>query len=132
MAESETHRSMKSVVRRELELEGYRVVEEPPYPPGRVSWTSYRPDLLGYRSEGGREEVVLVECETHPNMRRLEAKNSRSAWFQPQVLGQGSMRRVLAVPQGKLKAVDMRVRSVWEVWVIGSSASLEKYPSLRR
>ena len=73
-----------------------------------------------------------MECETRPNMRRLEAKNSRSAWFQPRVLGQGSIRRILAVPQGKLKAVDMKVRGAWEVWVVGSSAPLEKYPSLRR
>ena len=128
--ESETHRSMKAVVRKELERERYAVVEEPSYPPDGVTWTSYRPDLLGYRSEGGKEELVLVECETRPNMRRLKAKNSASAWLQPRLPGQGSVRRILAVPHGKLGTVDMRVRKTWEVWVIGSSSSV-RFPALK-
>ena len=128
--ESKTHRSMKAVVRKELEQERYTVVEEPSSPPDGVAWRSYRPDLLGYRLEGENEEIVLVECETRPNMRRLKAKNSASAWFQPRIQGQGSLRRILAVPQGKLGAVDMRVRDTWEVWVIGSSSSL-RFPVLK-
>lgn len=130
VAESETHRSMKSIVRKELERERYTVVEEPFYPPTRVSWTSYRPDLMGYRSESGTEEVVLVECETRPSIRKLMAKNSTSAWFQPHLFGRGSLRRVIAVPQGKLKSINMRARGAWEVWVIGSSSSLERIPPL--
>ena len=129
MAESETHRAMKAIVKRELEGERYAVVEEPPYPPSRISWTAYRPDLLGYRSEGGMEEVVLVECETRPSMRRLGAKNHASAWFQSHLSSQGSMRRILAVPQGKLGGVDMRARGGWEVWVIGPSSPLERFPA---
>ena len=132
MAESESHRSMKAIVKKELERERYEVVEEPPYSPGRVSWTSYRPDLLGYRSENGKEEVVLVECETRPSIKKLEAKNSASAWFQQRLQGQGSVRRILAVPRGSLGAVNMRARGVWEVWVIGSSSSLERFPALGR
>ena len=128
--ESEVHRSMKAIVRKELEREHYVVIEEPPIPPKRVYWTSYRPDLLGYRSANGTEELVLVECETRPNMRRLEAKNARNAWFQPHLSGQGSLRRILAVPRGKLGAVDMEVRRKWEVWVIGSSAPMERFPAL--
>lgn len=131
VAESDAHKSMKAIVRRELEQDRFAVVEEPPYPPGRVSWTAYRPDLLGYKLEGGKEELVLVECETRPNMRRLAAKNARSASFQSRLLRQGSVRRILAVPRGKLGAVDMRVRGAWEVWVIGTSSSLERFPLLR-
>ena len=130
--ESEVHRSMKAIVKRELELERYFMVEEPVVPPRRMSWNSYRPDLLGYRSEGGIEEVVLVECETRPSMRRLEAKNARSAWFQPHLSGQGSVRRILAVPRGTLGKVNMNVRQAWEVWVVGSKSSLERFPVLGR
>lgn len=120
MAESATHRAMKSVVRRDLEQENYTGIEEPQLPPGkRVSWSSYRPDLLGYRSEGGREELVLVECETHPNMKRLGSKNFSTVWFQPYLHVEGSLRRILAVPQGRLKAVDMKFRDEWEIWVLG-------------
>lgn len=61
VAESQVHRSMKAIVRHELELERYAVVEEPLSPPrDKASWTSYRPDLMGYRSEGGAEQLVLV------------------------------------------------------------------------
>ena len=131
MAESRVHRSMKAIVRQALENERYAVVEEPLFPPGtRVSWSSYRPDLLGYRSENGTEELVLVECETRPNMRRLGAKNYGSVWFQPFLFRKGSVRRILAVPQGKLRSVDMKVRDTWEVWVVGGSSAMVKLPLL--
>ncbi len=121
---------MKAIVKRDLEGERYAVVEEPVFPPReKVGWSSYRPDLLGFRSEGGVEELVLVECETHPNMRRLGAKNASSVWFQPHLFGSGSVRRILAVPQGKLGAVDLKIRERWEVWVVGPSYAMEKFPA---
>jgi hypothetical protein len=121
---------MKAVVRHELEHERYVVVEEPLSPPGKkVSWSSYRPDLLGYRSEGGTEELVLVECETRPNMRRLGAKNFSSVWFQPYLFRRGSVRRILVVPQGRLRSVDMKIRDKWEVWVVGANSAMEKFPA---
>jgi hypothetical protein len=118
---------MKAIVRAELERERYAVVEEPLFPPGRkASWTSYRPDLLGYKSDEEMEELVLVECETRPSMRSLSSKNHSSVWFQPYLLRRGSVRRILAVPQGKLRAVDMRLRDRWEIWVLGATGPLEK------
>ncbi len=130
MAESATHRSMKAIVRLELEREGFTVVEEPPVPPGeRVSWSAYRPDLLGYRSEDEYEEIVLVECETHPRMRRLETKRLSTVWFQPRVCQGGAVRKILAVPQGKLRSVDMRIRRGWDVWILGGSAAMAKFPA---
>ncbi len=127
VAESVAHRSMKAIVRSELERERYAVVEEPLYPPGdKASWRSYRPDLLGYRLEGGAEELVLVECETRPSMKRFGAKNHSSVWFQPKLFRGGSVRRILAVPQGKLRGVDMRLRKEWEIWVLGQKSPVEK------
>ncbi len=132
MAESPVHRSMKAVVRGELEREDYAVIEEPLFPPGeKVSWSSYRPDLLGYRSKGGAEEIVLVECETRPNMKRLGAKRHSSVWFQPYLFRTGSVRRILAVPQGRLGSVDMKIRGEWEVWVVGPSAPLARFPRVQ-
>lgn len=129
VAESQVHRSMKAIVKSELEHEDYMVVEEPLSPPGeKVSWSSYRPDLLGYRSRGGAEELVLVECETHPNMRRLGEKRHRTVWFQPYLFRRGSMRKILAVPQGKLGSVDMRIRDEWEIWVVGTNSPLARFP----
>jgi hypothetical protein len=128
VAESEVHRSMKAIVRAELEREKYSVVEEPLYPPReKASWRAYRPDLLGYRSDGVWEELVLVECETHPNMKRLAAKNHSSVWLQPYLFRSGSVRRILAVPQGRLGAVDMKIRDRWEVWVVGGKGTMERF-----
>jgi len=130
VAESQVHRSMKAVVRHELELQHYAVVEEPLSPPGqKVTWTSYRPDLMGYRSENGMEELVLVECETHPNMKRLREKNASSVSLQPHLFRHGSVRRILAVPQGKLRSVDLRIRDNWEVWVVGAVSTIDRYPN---
>ena len=132
MAESQVHRSMKAAVRNELERERYAVVEEPLFPPRKkVWWTSYRPDLFGYRSLEGKEEIVLVECETRPNMKRLGAKNHTSVWFQPYLFRRGSVRRILAVPWGKLGSVDMKIRDEWEFWVVGSDSRMAKLPKIR-
>ena len=132
MAESQVHKSMKAIVRSELEHEDYAVVEEPTFPPRKkASWLSYRPDLLGYRSKEGTEELVLVECETRPNMRRLGAKRHRTVWFQPYLFRRGSVRKILAVPQGRLASVDMRIRDEWEVWVVGANSPLERFPRAR-
>ena len=118
---------MKAMVRADLERERYAIVEEPLYPPGqKMSWSSYRPDLLGYRAEGGTEELVLVECETRPSMLRFRSKNYSSVWFQPDLFRRGSVRRILAIPQGKLRAVDMKLRAHWEIWVLGARYPLEK------
>jgi len=124
---------MKAVVRGELEKEGFGVVEEPLYPPAKwISWSTYRPDLLGFRARDMKEEIAIVECETRPSMRRFASKNYSSLWFQPSVLSVGSLRRILAVPRGKLGAVDLRLRQGWEIWVIGINGPHEKIPSLRR
>lgn len=130
VAESDLHRSMKSMVRSDLEVENYRVLEEPLYPPASwIHWEAYRPDLLGLRSDDATEQVVIAECETHPNMRRFTAKNYSSLWFEPSVVRQGSIRRVLAVPRGKLATLDMRLRARWEIWVLGSTGPIAKIPS---
>src|SRR5579863_9038658 len=124
---------MKAIVRHELEQERYAVVEEPLRPPReKVSWHSYRPDLLGYRSEGEVEEIVVVECETRPNMKRLRDKNAFSVWLQPYLYRRGSVRRILAIPQGKLGSVDLGVRSGWEVWVLGPHSPLTRFPRFVR
>ena len=129
--ESDLHRSMKKIVRGELELDRYTVIEEPIFPPTRrISWEAYRPDLLGFRSDSLTEEIAVVECETHPSMPRFTSKNHSSLWFQPSVLRDGSIRRILAVPSGKLHAVNLGLRQNWEIWVLGSTHPLEKITAI--
>jgi len=59
-------------------------------------------------------------------MRRFSLKNHSSVWFQPYLFSRGSVRKILAVPQGRLRAVDMRLRDKWEIWVLGATGPLEK------
>lgn len=127
MAESDLHRSMKRAVRVELEMEGYYLVEEPSWPPmQRVSWSAYRPDILGLRRDSAVEEVVIVECETRPSMSRFRAKNHSSLCLQTSVLYEGRIRRILAIPQGRLDSVDLRLRDKWEVWIMGTAHPVMK------
>ncbi len=127
--ESAVHKAMKEVIRGELERERYSVVEEPLFIPGeKVAWSSYRPDLMGYRREDGSEEIVLVECETRPSMRRFGLKNHSSVWLQPGLPMNGSVRRILAVRRGWLRAVDMGLRSQWEIWVLGDAGPIIQIP----
>lgn len=131
--ESELHRTMKRIVRSELELDLYCVVEEPLYPPTqRISWSSYRPDLLGIRAGPLTEEIAIVECETHPSTTRLESKNYSSLWFEPSILRDGSIRRILAIPRGTLHVLDSGLRRKWEIWVLGPNRPLEKISSLHQ
>jgi len=122
---------MKAIVRAELESEHYAVVEEPLFPPGgKASWSGYRPDLLGYRLEDDAENLALVECETRPNMVRFRSKNHSSVSFQLCLFRRGSVRKILAVPQGRLGTVDMKLRDHWEIWVLGPGFAMEKFDSL--
>ena len=131
VAESELHRSMKLMVKKQLEVDSYRVVEEPLFPPTSwLHWERYRPDLLGYRWDDDTEQVVIVECETHPSNRKMAGKNYGSLWFEPSVLRQGSLRRILAVPRGKLSSLDLGMRHEWEIWVLGTTAPIEKISAI--
>jgi hypothetical protein len=123
---------MKAIVKAELERERYEVVEEPLVPPRRATWRGYRPDLLGYRSEGGAEELVIVECETRPSVRNLDAKKHSTVWFQPRIDGPGSVRRILAVPEGGLHRIDLKVREHWEVWILGRVGPKQRIGSFPR
>jgi hypothetical protein len=64
-------------------------------------------------------------------MRRLGAKRHGTVWFQPYLFRRGSVRKILAVPKGRLASVDMKTRSEWEVWVVGASSPLERFPRVR-
>jgi hypothetical protein len=122
---------MKRIVKEELEGEGFVVLEEPLYPPSRrVSWSGYRPDLLAYRAGRVLEELAVVEAETHPNAKRFARKNFASLGFQPHLFQTGSIRQILAVPQGRLRSVDLGLRKEWEIWILGTSGPMHKISRL--
>ena len=130
MGESILHRLMKESASRELADEGYSVFREPPYAPSRfMSWVSYRPDLFGVKASTGRQEYALVECETRPSSRRLDAKNFRSVEVQTRLNSDLSLRRILVVPRGTLAAVDSFVRLAWEIWIY-EGGRFQRFPSV--
>jgi hypothetical protein len=119
---------MKESVWRELVAEGYSVFFEPPYAPSRfLSWTSYRPDLLGIRDSAARQEYAFVECETRPSGRRLASKNFRSVEVQTRLNAEMHVRGILVVPRGRLASVDSSVRLSWETWIYGEGA-FQRFP----
>lgn len=87
---------------------------------------------MGFRAKEMREEVAIVECETRPRMKRFASKNYGSLWFQPSLMSEGSIRRILAVPRGKLGSLDLKLRHGWEIWVIGQDGPLEKLSAVRK
>jgi hypothetical protein len=62
-------------------------------------------------------------------MRRFRLKNFSSLRFQPFLFQKGSIRRVLVVPQGRLRAVDLELRDEWEIWVLGRTGPICKIGS---
>ena len=131
MTESSVHLRMKRVVREELADEGFMVIEEPKFPPSmKMHWSSYRPDLLAYKSDELWEELAVVECETHPNMVRFASKNFASLWFQPYLFRQSRIRWILGIPQGRLSSVDLELRRQWEIWILGIRRPVWKFKSI--
>lgn len=109
---------MKERVSQELVKEGYTVFVEPLWAPSRyLSWVSYRPDLLGVRTCGSRQDYAFVECETRPSERRLASKNVGSVGVQTMLGAAISLRKILVIPRGKLSRVDRSMRRSWETWI---------------
>jgi hypothetical protein len=122
---------MKARIAIELIHEGYRLFPEcDDSPVDIVNWSRYRPDLFGYRKETDGTSFVFVECETHPNLKRLESKNYNSAGIQQNLFNADRLRRILAVPRGRLGSLDLKARRKWEIWVVGSQSPL-RIPQLR-
>ncbi len=119
MAESDLHRRLKESVSRELQKEGYSIFEEPIFSPSpSVGWCRYRPDLFGAKTNQEGEDFVLVECETRPSTKKLISKNFQGVWLQTHISHANHMRRILAIPPGTLRGLDLRVRREWEIWIV--------------
>ena len=70
--EGRLHKLLKNSAGKELEAQNYRLYFEPLESPlDRLSWHSYRPDILGVLLDECDLRVVLVECETKPSYKRV-------------------------------------------------------------
>ncbi len=109
---------MKAMAFQQLSREGYDLVFEPVFPRSwALQWSGYRPDLFGVRTAGRSREYVVVECETHPNTRRICEKEFFRLELQTTLDGTDRLRRILIVPRGSLGSMDMKMRIACEIWL---------------
>jgi len=135
--ESDLHGLLQETVLEELGREGYEIYVEPPNPPlGRLTWSSYRPDILGVIREEIGLSVVLAECETNPDVRRVKTKTSkigRTFKMQKRLNEKHLIRLLLVIPAGALHKVNHRpIRSFWEIWIVNKKGEIiHKIPQYR-
>ncbi|UCE10720.1 MAG: hypothetical protein JSW61_01955 [Candidatus Thorarchaeota archaeon] len=119
---------MKSTVSHELAEEGYIIHLEPWNPPlERLTWSCYRPDILGVKDREFRLKVALAECETNPSISRIRNKNTQVRRIVLQaLLGETcELRLILAIPCGMLsRANHTPIRRLWEIWAINKNGRI--------
>lgn len=121
--ESRLHELLKEAALTELGREGYYLYVEPSNPHSwRLSWSLYRPDILGTLANEAEFRFVLAECETNPRIRRIKGKISkikRNLTFQKRLNERSFLRLLLVIPAGMLYRVNNHeVRRLWEIWIV--------------
>ncbi len=119
MTESDLHKLLKAAATRVLMQQGFTIYLEPEWSPLELlAWARYRPDILAARRTGEGNDYALVECETKPRLRRILAKNTQSITVQATLGGSTKVSKVLVIPAGTLKALDMKIRKDWTIWIV--------------
>ncbi|MCW3997848.1 MAG: hypothetical protein NWF10_04690 [Candidatus Bathyarchaeota archaeon] len=124
--EGQLHKFLKQSVALELQRKNYKLYNEPPESPfSRLWWHSYRPDILGLLSNKSVLQVILVECETKPNQKRVLEKTSqiRSVLsLQKQLYEHHTILPLLVIPPLTLHKVNcLAIRQFWEIWIVNPS-----------
>ena len=134
--EGNYHKLMKMRVLTELRREGYELYVEPMKSPfERLIWNYYRPDLLGITTNQNSMRIVLVECETNPNMTNLRVKVLKirhTLKLQKQLNKKHHLRFLLAIPFGTLNKINQsKSRNLWNIWILNNKGRIiHKIPSL--
>lgn len=121
---------MKQIVARELQNQNYTTYYEPlesPYP--NLWWDSYRPDILATKYCKNNLNVVVVECETKPNMKRVlrkTAKIKKNLSLQKRLYENSVILPLLVIPSFNLiKILCSIVRNFWEIWIINTLGEIK-------
>ena len=114
---------MKAIVAKELQKQNYLTYYEPlesPY--SNLCWDSYRPDILATKCYDNNLQVVLVECETNPNKKRILKKTfkiKRNLSLQKRLYENSCILPLLVIPTFNLVKILCRVvRKFWEIWIV--------------
>ena len=121
--EGKLHKLLKLATRKELTCQNYTLYHEPAESPlDRLFWHSYRPDILGVQKMGSILKIVLVECETKPNQKRVLRKTAqikRVFSLQKQLNEKHAVLPLLVIPFRNLHKVNcLEIRRFWEIWIV--------------
>ena len=121
--EGKFHKLMKHIVAKELQKQDYLTCYEPLESPYRhLCWDSYRPDILATKFCKQNLQIVLVECETKPNKKRILKKTDnikKNLSLQKRLYQNSRILPLLVIPSFNLvKIICATVRRFWEIWIV--------------
>jgi hypothetical protein len=117
------HVVLKNVAVRELKKEGYKLFIEPRESPfERLVWSLYRPDIFALMVKKHELKIILIECETSPNYKRIMKKTLKiieTINLQKALNEKHIIRYLLLIPPQSLKKVNsLPIRRFWDIWII--------------
>ncbi len=121
--EGNLHKLHKLTVAQELEKQNYGIHYEPwESPLDLLWWQSYKPDILAIKHTNCSRKIVLVECETKPNRKRVLTKATqikKNLAIQKQLFENTMILPLLIIPPNNLqKMIFSSIRKFWEIWII--------------
>lgn len=128
--EGSLHKLHKQKVAEELQKQDYGIHFEPwESPLDLLWWQSYKPDILAFKQSNSCRKIVLVECETRPNRKRVLTKTSqikKNLAIQKQLFENTMILPLLAIPPNNLQRIMFSsIRKFWEIWIINKGGQIE-------
>lgn len=128
--EGRLHKTLKCIVAKELQNQNYKIYYEPLESPfSHLWWHSYRPDILAILSNKFDQQIVLVECETKPNRKRVlnkTAKIKKNLSLQKRLHENTSILPLLIIPPTYLyRTICSTIQGFWEIWIVNQSGKIK-------
>lgn len=130
MTEGKLHKLHKQATAEELEKQSYGIYYEPwESPLDLLWWTAYKPDILAIKQTNSYKRIILVECETKPNRKRVLNKTrqiKKNLEIQNQLFENTMILPLLIIPPNNLqKIVFSQIRKFWEIWIINQEGEIK-------
>jgi hypothetical protein len=128
--EGTLHKLHKQTVAKELQKKSYGIHFEPWESPLKLLWwQSYKPDILAIKQTNSSQKIVLVECETKPNRKRVLTKTNqikKNLTIQKQLFENTMVLPLLVIPPNNLqKMLFFTIRKFWEIWIISQEGQIK-------
>jgi len=124
------HKLHKLAVAEELQKQGYGIHYEPwESPLNLLWWQSYKPDILAIKQNNSGKRIVLVECETKPNRKRVLIKTKQienNLTVQKQLFESTMILPLLVIPPNNLQKIMFSpIRKFWEIWIVNKEKQIK-------